>query len=165
MGQDPNNYYSIICLSDRYAFQVLRAKNVTYELNNFLALEVRVPADGLSRSSNWCYDYQYLCEDFNRRPTGCGRYYINSARYSDCRIKYNSDMNNGNVLGCNPSGGVAAVANIAFPDLPSPPYGGNAFGFVFCDNCSKTLYGSGNALWYVQGFWKSNMTTFYTVCR
>ena len=144
---------------------MLRSKVVTYNGYDFLALEVRVPQDGQSSSPNWFYDYQYLCEDFNRRPTGCGHNDINTAGYSDCRLKYNSDMNLGGALGCNPSSGVAAVAKIAFPDLHSPPHGGNAFGFVNCDICSQTLRGCGSALWYVQDFWKSNMTMFYTVCR
>ena len=159
--------YSMICLSDRYAFKVLRSKNVTYRGYNFLALEVRVPADGLSRSPNWCYDYQYLCEDFNRRPTGCGSTWASSPPYSSCRIEYNSDMNiDGSVLSCNPSGGIAEVANIAFQTLSPPAQSKNAFGFHACDTyCSKTLQASEHALTDTQGFWQSNMTIFYTVCH
>ena len=165
---DVCNNYSNICLSDRHAFHVLRFKNVTYYGYDFLALEVTVPADGLSRSPNWCYDYQFLCDDFNRRPTGCGSRWASSPGYSSCRIEYNSDMNIGDVLGCNPSGGVAAVANIAFQSLSPPAQNGiNAFGFHVCGSnyCSKTLQASNSALTYMRGFWQSNMTIFYTVCQ
>ena len=158
--------YNFICLPDRYAFQVLRSKNVTYNSYNFLALEVSVPWHGRSKSPNWCYDYQYLCEAFHRRPTGCGSYWTSYSRYSSCRDKYNSDMNIGDVLSCNPSSGVAAVANIAFPNLSPPAHDGiNAFGFHLCVTCNKTLQASNDALSYMRGFWQSNMNTFYTVCR
>ena len=145
---------------------MLRSKNVTYSGYNFLVLEVTVPWHGLSRRSNWCYDYQYLCQDFKRRPTGCGSSYTSYPPCSFCRDKYNSDINIGDVLGCNPSGGVAAVANIAFPNLSPPAQNGiNAFGFFGCDNCSKTFRGSSNALFQTKGFWKSKMKTLYTVCH
>ena len=134
---------------------------------NFQALEVRVPADGLSRSPNWCYDYQYLCEDFNRRPTGCGSKWASHVLISTCRDKYNSDMSiEGSVLGCNPSERIAELANIAFPNT-SPPAQAykNAFGFHWCSSCGKTLQASELVLTYMRGFWKSNMTIFYTVCH
>ena len=156
----------LICLSARHAFQVMRSKEVTYKGYDFLALEVTVPADGLSRSPNWCYDYQFLCDDFNRRPTGCSSPWASSTLYSSCRDKYNSDMSiDSSVFGCHPSPQIAAVANIAFPNLsPSAQYK-NAFGFYRCDNCKRTLQASDLALTFMRGFWESNMTTFYTVCH
>ena len=160
--------YNFICLPDRYAFQVLRSKNVTYNSYNFLALEVFVPGHGRSKSPNWCYDYQYLCEAFHRRPTGCsGSSWTSDSRYSSCRDKYNSDMSiNGSVLSCNPSDRIAAVANIAFPNLSPPAQSSkNAFGFHVCDNCNKTFRGSSSALYQASGFWQSHMTTLYTVCH
>ena len=66
---------SNIAISDKHAFKVLRSKNVTHGGYQFLALEVQVPADGLSKSVNWCVDYTYLCGDFHRRPSGCGSHY------------------------------------------------------------------------------------------
>ena len=63
-------HFSLL-ISDRHAFTVLRSKNVIYQRYQLLVLEVRVPDDGVSRSENWCRDYQYLCEDFHRRPVGC----------------------------------------------------------------------------------------------
>ena len=100
---------------DRHAFQVLRSKNITSNGYGFLLLEVRVPADGLSRSSNWCFDYQYLCEDFHRRPTGCGIDFREKSGWGDCRRTYNSDMDIGNTLSCNPAYAIAKLAATAFP--------------------------------------------------
>ena len=151
---------------------MLRSKNITYKYRyssdakgyDFLALEVRVPADGLSKSSNWCYDYQYLCEDFHRRPTGCSI----PDQYTDCRDNYNSDMNIENTLGCNPADGIADLANIAFPNLSPPAHANhnNCFGFFDCHYCNKTLQSSSRfALAYMWDFWGSNGRTFYTVCR
>ena len=155
----------IFYLSDEHAFQVLRSKNITYNGYDFLALEVRVPADGLSKSSNWCFDYQYLCEEFQRRPTGCGGSYIPYSYYSNCRDKYNSDMNIGDSLGCLPTVGIANLTNIAFANLRQTANLGNAFGFYQCQQCSKTLKGSEIALSSMYDFWVHHATTFYTVCR
>ena len=152
-------------LSEKHAFQVLRSKNITYNGYDFLALEVRVPADGLSKSSNWCFDYQYLCEDFQRRPTGCGSYFSSFSVFSNCRDKYNSDMNIGDSLGCNPIAGIANVTKNAFPNLYQNAHASNAFGFYQCQHCNKTLQGSGTALQSMADFWGSHATTFYTVCR
>ena len=157
--------YMFFSVLDEHAFQVLRSKNVTYKGYEFMALEVRVPADGLSKSSNWCYDYQYLCKDFHRRPTGCGITYISDTYHNYCRVKYNSDMNIGNSLGCNPSNNIADLANIAFPNMSRPAHYSNAFGFYQCWSCNKTIRASRLALAYMEDFWQSNMTTFYTVCR
>ena len=153
-------------LSDEHAFQVLRSKNITYNGYDFLALEVRVPADGLSKSSNWCFDYQYLCEEFQRRPTGCGGSYFSSVSgYSDCRDKYNSDMNIGDSLGCPPNAGIANLTKIAFPNFYQNAHYSNAFGFVACQHCNKTIQGSGFALSSLYDFLAYHATTFYTVCR
>ena len=141
---------------------MLRSKNATYRGYDFLALEVRVPADGLSKSSNWCYDYQYLCEDIHRRPTSCSA----SWGYQlACRDNYNSDMDIG--LQCYPANEIAVLANIAFPNLSPPAHRHNAFGFYLCgsNNCDKTIHGSTNALVYMSDFWQANVTTFYTVCQ
>ena len=118
--------------------------------------------DGLSKSSNWCYDYQYLCEDFHRRPTGCGTSWVWDLYYTNCRDTYNSDMLIGDTFGCNPSGGIAALANIAFPNLSQPAH---AFGFYKCQYCHKTLNDSNLALQVVSGFSNASVKTFYTVCR
>ena len=156
----------LLFLSDQYAFKVLRSENVISNGYDFLVLEVRVPADGLSKSSNWCFDYQYLCEDFHRRPTGCGSQQSSTPGYKDCRDKYNSDMNIGDTLGCNPSKKIAGLASIAFPNLSSPARDRNAFGFCNCQYCNKTIRGSAFALQTMLDFWYYNATTtFYTVCR
>ena len=145
----------------RHAFQVLRSKNITYKGYQFLVLEVQIPTDGLSTSPNWCYDYRYLCEEFHRRPTGCG----SGTGYFTCRDKYNSDMNNGDVLGCNPSGGIASLANTVFPNLTYRAGFYNTFGFFLCDTyCTKTIRGSEYGLSYMRDFWLKGITTMYTVC-
>ena len=144
---------------------MLRSKNITYYGYDFLALEVRVPADGLSKSSNWCFDYQYLCEEFQRRPTGCGSYYGFHSDFGNCSHEYNSDINIGLRLGCNPIYGIANMTKIAFPNLYQHAHYSNAFGFYLCQHCDKTLQGSDYALQSMADFWYDNRTTFYTVCR
>ena len=132
----------------------------------FLLLEVRVPTDGLSRSSNWCFDYQYLCEDYNRRPTGCGESYREDITHGDCRRNYNSDMDIGNTLGCGPSDVIAYLARAAFPDARLSINFYNAFGFYSCasSHCSKSLSQSQYALTYMRDF-RIKGTVFYTVCH
>ena len=145
---------------------MLRSKTITYNDFEFLALEVRVPTDGLSISPNWCYDYQYLCEEFGRRPTGCGQRFSSNPSYSSCRDKYNSDMNIGDVLGCNPGYTIGTVASRAFPDrTPARRY--NSFGFHACsyNTCARSIKASDTSLSYMTDFWTYNATTFYTVCR
>ena len=143
---------------------MLRSKNITSNGYGFLLLEVRVPADGLSRSSNWCFDYQYLCEDFNRRPTVCGAPYRSYSGYKECHSIYNSDMDIGNTLSCNPATAIKRLANSTFP---TPITYLNAFGFFRCRSfdCSKTLAGSAMALINMAAFTLYNITRFYTVCR
>ena len=151
----------------RHAFQVLRSKNITSNGYGFLVLEVRVPANGLSKSSNWCFDYQYLCEDFNRRPTGCGETYRSSSGYEECHRIYNSDMDIENTLGCNPSRAIAKLAVKAFPNLNSQTsFSKYSFGFHQCrsQDCSVNLEESRIALYDTRIF-KERHITFYTVCR
>eukprot|EP00058_Branchiostoma_floridae_P001714 XP_002587202.1 hypothetical protein BRAFLDRAFT_102088 [Branchiostoma floridae] len=58
------------------SFEVLRTKNHTYQGQNFLAIEARLPFDGLSNYNNWCLEYMYLCAGYGLRPTGCGENYV-----------------------------------------------------------------------------------------
>ena len=131
---------------------MLRSKNVTFFDYDFLALEVRVPKDGLSKSPNWCYDYKYLCEDFHRRPTGCSNIYSDLSDLTECRDVYNSDMDTGSSLQCNPSQGIAQMANCAFSDLRKPARWTNSFAFFQCAHCNKTILGSRSALAYMRDF-------------
>ena len=144
---------------------MLRSKNITSNGNGFLLLEVSIPTDGLSRSSNWCFDYQYLCEDYNRRPTGCGRDFRDSRGFADCRRNYNSDMDIRNILGCRPSVAIADLAKAAFSDA-SINYRA-AFGFYDCASpyCSKNLTQSLNALSFYTTDFRIKGTVFYTVCH
>ena len=163
----PSRFVLCSIFTGRHAFQVLRSKNITSNGYGFLVLEVQVPADGLSKSSNWCFDYQYLCEDFNRRPTGCGEPFRASLGYKECHSIYNSDMNIENTLGCNPSIAIAKLAVKAFPNLISQTQLWKyCFGFHTCisTDCSVNLEDSRNALYTTAAF-KEGHLTFYTVCR
>ena len=158
----------VLCsiFTGRHAFRVLRSKNITSNGYGFLVLEVRVPASGLSKSSNWCFDYQYLCEDFHRRPTGCGATYLEYSGYKECHSIYNSDMDIGNTLNCNPSGAIATLAVKAFPNQISQMQSPNSFGFHVCSSqdCSKNFANSSNALYHIHPFNRHELT-YYTVCR
>ena len=159
----------VLCsiFTGRHAFRVLRSKNITSNGYGFLVLEVGVPANGLSKSSNWCFDYQYLCEDFNRRPTGCGESFRASSGYKECHSIYNSDMNIENTLGCNPSSAIANLAVTAFPNpISQTQLWKYSFGFHQCrsQDCSGKLEDSKNALYDTRTF-KERFFTFYTVCR
>ena len=164
----PSCFVFCSIFTDRHAFQVLRSKNIISNGYGFLVLEVRVPADGLSRSSNWCYDYQNLCESFHRRPTGCGETYRERPGYKECHSIYNSDMDIENTLGCNPSSAIAKLAVAAFPNLISQTQllRKYSFGFHQCrsQECSVNLEDSRNALDDTRAF-KERHLTFYTVCR
>ncbi|XP_013411953.1 uncharacterized protein LOC106174807 [Lingula anatina] len=153
-----------------FGFKVLRAKNITYRNYEFLALEVRIPDDGQSKSVNWCRDYQLLCESLSRRPTGCGERFLSISGYKNCASDYNSDMRIGDVLSCNPSTRVAYAANLAFGDGKGPARSNyNAFGFHSCNShtCQKSIQKSDTALSYMWGSWKDNgtETIMYTLCR
>ena len=151
----------------RHAFQVLRSKNIQSNGYGFLVLEVRFPANGTSRSSNWCFDYQNLCEGFHRRPTGCGESFRASSGYKECHSIYNSDMDIENTLGCNPSSAIATLAVKAFPNLISQTQLWKySFGFHTCisTDCSVNLEDSRKALYDTRAF-KEGHLTFYTVCR
>ena len=155
----------VFILLARHAFQVLRSKNITYKGYQFLVLEVRVPTDGLSTSPNWCYDYRYLCEEFHRRPTGCGDIYGPDTHITSCRDIYNSDMANENVLFCNPTAGIALLGNTAFPNLTYRATRDNSFGFMYCQTeCKKTIQGSVSALGSMIEYLRRGRTTMYTVC-
>ncbi|XP_013421971.1 mucin-5AC [Lingula anatina] len=166
----------------KHAFQVLRTANVTYEGYAFLAVEVRIPENGRSKSESWCRDYQNLCEGFGRRPTGCAGQFAPGGAQSQysasCEILYNSDMTingprgaEGNgVLGCDPSEGVATVARMAFPNgYPRGQF--NTFAFLYCNTgyCSDVIAKglSVYSLWYMRGFYDAVNPTniMYTVCR
>ena len=74
-------------------------------------------------------------------------------------------MNINNVLNCNPSRTIGALASRAFPDR-TPAKSANSFGFHAClYNCAKGIRASDTSLSYMRDFWAYNATTFYTVCR
>eukprot|EP00058_Branchiostoma_floridae_P008373 XP_002593861.1 hypothetical protein BRAFLDRAFT_75679 [Branchiostoma floridae] len=72
----------LLLVAGNHAFEVLRTANQTYKGSDFisqeyegvdfLVIEAKLPADGLSATENWCRDYQNLCAEYGRRPTGCG---------------------------------------------------------------------------------------------
>ncbi|XP_013416934.1 neurogenic locus notch homolog protein 1 isoform X1 [Lingula anatina] len=152
------------CETTNYAFEVIDTKNVTYSGLRFLAVKVRVPANGKSASSDWCYDYRNMCQSFGRRPTGCGGRWISDSRYSRCRDVYSSYMPSNNQLDCNPSSGARALAMAAFNVTP-PIY--TCFAFHRCESsgdCSSTFASSGDGLTYVSNIMSKNDRVGYTVC-
>ncbi|XP_013417973.1 uncharacterized protein LOC106179029 [Lingula anatina] len=153
-----------------FGFKVLRSKNITYRNYDFLALEVRIPDDRQSKSMNWCRDYQLLCQSLSRRPTGCGERFKSTYGYQHCASDYNSDMDIGDVLSCNPSRNIASAVNLAFGDGKAPAKSSyNAFGFHSCTShtCQKSIEKSDIALSYMKGSWQNNgtETIMYTLCR
>ena len=165
--KSPSSFLFCSIFTGPHAFQVLRSKNITSNGYGFLVLEVQVPANGISRSSNWCYDYQNLCESFHRRPTGCGENYRSSSGFEECRRIYNSDMDIGNTLGCSPSTVIANLVVKAFPNpISQTDLWKYSLGFYRCrsQDCSVNLEESRNALFGTAAF-KEGHLTFYTVCR
>ncbi|XP_013416936.1 neurogenic locus notch homolog protein 3 isoform X2 [Lingula anatina] len=157
-------YTGTTCETTNYAFEVIDTKNVTYSGLRFLAVKVRVPANGKSASSDWCYDYRNMCQSFGRRPTGCGGRWISDSRYSRCRDVYSSYMPSNNQLDCNPSSGARALAMAAFNVTP-PIY--TCFAFHRCESsgdCSSTFASSGDGLTYVSNIMSKNDRVGYTVC-
>ena len=164
--KSPSSFLFCSIFTGPHAFQVLRSKNITSNGYGFLILEVQVPANGTSRSSNWCYDYQNLCESFNRRPTGCGENYRSSSGFEECHRIYNSDMDIGDTLNCNPSRAIAKLAVKAFSSpISQTDLWKYSFGFFQCTStdCSVNLEDT-RALYDTRVF-KEGHLTFYTVCR
>eukprot|EP00058_Branchiostoma_floridae_P016735 XP_002602223.1 hypothetical protein BRAFLDRAFT_76912 [Branchiostoma floridae] len=63
------------CEAGPTALEVLRTKIQDYNGIDFLVIEARLPADGLSNFVTWCMEYKFLCADYGLRPTGCGEDY------------------------------------------------------------------------------------------
>ena len=165
--KSPSSFLFCSIFTGPHAFQVLRSKNITSNGYGFLILEVRVPANGISRSSNWCFDYRNLCESFNRRPTGCGETWRAYSPYEECQRIYNSDTDIGDTLVCDPSRAIAKLAVKAFSNpISQTDLWKYSFGFYKCrsQDCSVNLEDSRNALYDTAAF-KEGHLTFYTVCR
>ncbi|CAH1272977.1 PKD1L3 [Branchiostoma lanceolatum] len=139
-----------------HAFEVLRTANQQYRGVDLFAINARLPADGLSNTSDWCRDYQNLCAEYGLRPTGCGEdWAVQGGTYSQsyyirCVTEYNSDPYINNVLGCgyNITWNVAGVANLAFS---AGATAGRSFGFRSCD-----------ARWCQHGIRESHWSLFNT---
>ncbi|XP_066291226.1 fibrillin-1-like isoform X2 [Branchiostoma lanceolatum] len=104
-----------------HAFEVLRTANQQYNGVDFLVINARLPANGLSNTSDWCRDYQNLCAEYGLRPTGCREEGEGQGGNSPdppdtvrCVTEYNSDPYIKNALGCGSAKRVAEVANLAF---------------------------------------------------
>ncbi|XP_078681624.1 uncharacterized protein LOC144916369 [Branchiostoma floridae x Branchiostoma belcheri] len=155
-----------------HAFEVLRTANQTYNGVDFFAIEAKLPADGLSSTSDWCRDYQNLCAGYRLRPTGCGEKWAveggsDSHSYKiRCVTEYNSDPYINNVLNCNPSGGVTEVANLAFSAGATWQ---RSFGFLSCytSSCQRGIHESLDSLWNTGAAFDSDGSgdrIVYTVC-
>ncbi|XP_019641833.1 PREDICTED: L-selectin-like, partial [Branchiostoma belcheri] len=83
-----------------------------------------------------------------------------------CVTEYNSDPYINDVLGCNPSGGVAAVANLAFSAGATRD---RKFGFYICatSHCQRGIYESRRSLRNTEAAFGSDGSgdrIVYTVC-
>ncbi|XP_078681627.1 polycystin-1-like protein 2 [Branchiostoma floridae x Branchiostoma belcheri] len=155
-----------------HAFEVLRTANQAYNGVDFFAIEAKLPADGLSSTSDWCRDYQNLCAGYGLRPTGCGEDYAveggsdaKSGRIR-CVTEYNSDPYINNVLGCLPASRVATVANLAFA---AGAQADRSFGFNLCatSHCQRGIYESRFGLYNTKAAFGSDGSgdrIVYTVC-
>ncbi|XP_078583835.1 uncharacterized protein LOC144866348 [Branchiostoma floridae x Branchiostoma japonicum] len=150
-----------------YAFEVNRTANIQYEGIDFLAIEAKLPADGLSATENWCRDYQNLCAEYGMRPTGCGEDADGLWAGTERLVSdYNSDPYTNNVLGCPPNVGVAAVANLAFSAGAAEQ---RSFGFYRGNlaDCQRGIYESRLGLKTTEGAFAADGTgdrIVYTVC-
>jgi hypothetical protein len=64
-------------------FKVLDDKKLaSYNDKDYTAIKVQVPLNGKSSDTNWCKDYQLLCQSYNMAPLGC----------ADCVSKYDSSF-------------------------------------------------------------------------
>ncbi|XP_023931285.1 fibropellin-1, partial [Lingula anatina] len=145
-----SGYTGIKCDTVNFAFEVIDTRNVTYKGLQLLAVKVRVPANGKSASTDWCYDYRNMCQSFGRRPTGC-------------HDVYSSYMPPNDELSCSPASPVYHIANDAFR---VPISGSQCFAFHRCQSgdCSSTFASSGDALMSSGGIMSSNDRVGYTVC-
>ncbi|CAH1272911.1 SCUBE2 [Branchiostoma lanceolatum] len=155
-----------------HAFEVLLTANQQYNGVSFFAINARLPADGLSNTSDWCRDYQNLCAEYGLKPTGCGEDYAvqgGSSSHPDkirCVTEYNSDPYINNVLGCSPVLGVRDVASLAFSASNT---GGRSFGFYRCStsNCQRGIRESAQGLYNTEAAFPQNGSgdgIVYTVC-
>ena len=65
-------------------FKVLDDKKlINYNDNDYMTIKVQVSLNGRSNDTNWCKDYQLLCDSYKMLPLGCGdcvwEYYSSSA--------------------------------------------------------------------------------------
>ncbi|XP_048590010.1 uncharacterized protein LOC5502460 isoform X2 [Nematostella vectensis] len=129
-----------VCAATESAFTILRTAKTTYRGQPYLAFHVRLPANGVSRYSTWCHEYQELCGLYHLKPTGCGSSHTWTP-YTDCETTYGSVRPPGNDLDCNPSGGVYDIAR----DAGLNPYATSySFAFYACSTyCTSTLPTSG----------------------
>ena len=116
-------------------FEVLEERDVVYQEIPYLALRVRLRG-ALSSTENWCREYQELCAQYDRRPTGCGVRFADIGGYAVCMNEYDSFVTDDS-LGCNASGGVRAAAAQAGYEGAT---GQNSFGFHSCGGtCQRQM--------------------------
>ncbi|XP_019616597.1 PREDICTED: malignant fibrous histiocytoma-amplified sequence 1 homolog [Branchiostoma belcheri] len=147
-----------------HAFEVIRTANQQYQGVDFFAIEAKLPADGLSATSEWCRDYQNLCAEYGLRPTGCGADQT-GPNYRGCVTEYNSDPYINSVLSCPPAEGVAEVANLTFSAEATAD---RSFGFHKCNRyCQPGIYENDLSLTYTSAAFGSDGSgdrIVYTVC-
>ncbi|XP_035665513.1 zinc finger protein 84-like, partial [Branchiostoma floridae] len=134
-----------------HAFSVVSTSEQTYKGVGFLLIHATVPADFQSASENWCRDYQNLCAEYDKRPTGTGLdgtlgWDMSwNTRAGSCVTGYGSDPYINNVLGDesqSPTEDIKAMVVRALGVQDSYAYG-RCFGFLYCDpgECHRDLAG------------------------
>ncbi|XP_028398838.1 uncharacterized protein LOC114522366, partial [Dendronephthya gigantea] len=121
--------------------KAVQTKTVT-DVNSYLVIKAQIPSHGKSFLENWCKEYERLCKNYDREPTGFGRSYNHIEEYASCQENYFSVMDRANLLGANPNEKVAALAQqVGFTDATP----NNSFAFNACDGskCSSVLPESG----------------------
>ena len=121
-------YHSTACTGPQgVAFRVLDEKAVSLNGSKYLAIKAQVPVDGKSKGSDWCEDYQSLCESYGLKPVGCG---------GQCITKYSAALKPGGP-GCQASR--TKVKQIANDAGFSQATETNSFALNDCNGCSSRI--------------------------
>ncbi|XP_078678248.1 uncharacterized protein LOC144914329 [Branchiostoma floridae x Branchiostoma belcheri] len=161
------------CEAGDHAFEVLRTEDGEFNGLDFLFIEARLPADGLSAFTTWCEDYMYMCAEFGLRPTGAGEdNAVDTGQYVSenakrCVTEYNSDPYIDNAFRTLPNTDIAALASSVFSVSATDE---NSFGFQSCnyDHCKRNIYQSQGSLYKTSGAYDvdgNGNRIVYTVCR
>ena len=79
--------------------RVKASRSVVYKSAPFKVLKLRdLPGDGQPLLSNWCEEYQTICQSVGAQPVGCGPSYHSEPDIATCGDKYGAQMDNDDLL-------------------------------------------------------------------